>query len=66
MTTIDKHLELLGANGNKLIGYAIIGGMLNLIDGFLDEMKDEELSFTIEKLRELTNNKQTELLNMNI
>jgi len=66
MTTIKKQIELLGENGNKVIGYAIIDSMLNIIYEVLEEMEDDDISNAIRDLQLLVIHNEDKFLNTEI
>jgi len=66
VTTIKEHIEKLGDAGSKVIGYAIIGSILNILSDAVDELEDDELSLAIERLQEMVGKKLEMVLNTDI
>lgn len=66
MTTIEERMKELGTEGDKIIGYSIVGSMLNILSEALDELGDDELSESIEIIQQNIWDKQKELMSTDI
>ena len=66
MTTIEDRLNEIGDAGNKIIGYTIVGSMMNILHGALDEMGEDELSDAITTIQQKIWDKQKELMSTDI
>lgn len=66
MTTIAERIEELGETGDKVIGYSIVGSMLNIISEALDELGDDEVTDAIKSIQQKMWDKQKELMNTDI
>ena len=66
MTTIKERINEFGDAGDKIIGYSIVGSMLNIICEALGEIGEDELSDEIETIQQKIWDKQKELMNTDI
>ena len=66
MTTIKERLDELGDAGDKIIGYSIVGSMLNIMLEALDELGDDELLDEIDTIQQKIYDKQKDLMNTDI
>ena len=66
MTTIKERIKELGTEGDKIIGYSIVGSMLNIICEALGEIEEDELSDAITTIQQKIWDKQKELMNTDI
>jgi len=66
MTTIEDRLNELGDAGDKIIGYSIVGSMMNIMSEALDELGEDELIVEMKSLQQKLWDKQIELMNTDI
>jgi hypothetical protein len=66
MTTIKDRLDELGDTGDKIVGYSVVGSMMNILYEALDEMGEDELSEAITELQKKIWDKQNELMCVDI
>jgi len=66
MTTINDYISKLGADGENVIGYAIIGSMVNILIEAAEEIEDEDIQTHLSAILKIVSDKQTAIMSREV